>query len=315
MASVLALVLPLFSLILIGYIAGKVAKLPIEGLAWMNFFIVYIALPAMFFQLLAKTPIEQFSNLGFIALTTGTTFIVFLIAFSIAYLRNKGDIAQSTIQGYAGAYGNIGYMGPPLALLAFGPEAGIPVALVFCFDNTLHFVLAPTLMGAARRDKTSIWRLVKNILINIFTHPFIIATILGVLAAFSAFKAPLILERILEFLQVTAGPCALFVMGVTSALRPLKKVPTELLYLVPLKLLVQPILLYFVLTTFVPDLNSIWLYSAVLLAGLPAATNVFVLAQQYSVWQERASSAIIISTLLAVFTLTMYLYMIEIKWI
>ena len=69
-------------------------------------------------------------------------------------MRNRGNVGESTIQGFGGAYGNIGYMGPPLAFAAFGPEAGVAVAFVFCFDNALHFTMAPLLMAFHSHDGT-----------------------------------------------------------------------------------------------------------------------------------------------------------------
>lgn len=312
MFTVLLLVFPLFAVILIGYFCGRIAKIPVEGLAWMNFFIVYIALPGLFYQLLAKTPVEQFSNLGFIAVTTASTFAMFCLTFSISYFRKNSNFQESTMKGFCGCYGNIGYLGPPIALLAFGPEAGIPVALVFCFDNIHHFTLAPVLMALSDNKKQSFWAIAKNILIKIFTHPFIISTILGVLAAVYSFKPPEPIENLLNFLLAAAAPAALFVMGVTAALRPLKRIPLELGYLVPFKLILHPTLVYLALVYFIPDIKPIWLHSAVVMAALPVATNVFVLAQQYNVWQERASSAIVVTTLFSIVTLTLYLYWVEI---
>ena len=81
-------------------------------------------------------------------------------------------------------------------------------------------------------------------------------------------------------LSSAAAPCALFAMGVTAAMRPLKRIPRELGYLVPIKLIAHPVLVYLVVSS-MPDIPSLWLHSAVLLAALPSATNVFVLAQQY----------------------------------
>ncbi len=49
-----------------------------------------------------------------------------------------------------------------------------------------------------------------------------------------------------------------------------------------------------------PQTSLVWVEAAVLLAALPSATNVFVIAQQYHVWQERASSAVVLSTALSV---------------
>lgn len=311
MLAVFELVLPLFGLIFLGYVSGRLARIPLEGLAWMNFFIIYIALPALFYQLLSTTPVEQFSNVGFIAVSISATFLIFCLVLSIALWRNGGKLAESTIQGLAGAYGNIGYLGPPLALAAFGPAAGVPVALIFCFENAMHFTLAPLLMAMddkAAQNKTAI---MGQILKKIFTHPFILATIAGVLASIFAYKPPTVIDQFLDLLAKTAGPCALFVMGVTAALRPLKRLPFELAYIVPVKLVLHPVLVFVLLIWLVPDIDSLWLYSAVLLATLPTATNVFVIAQQYGVWQERASSVVVISTFFAMLSVTGFLYLVQ----
>ena len=308
MYQVATLVMPLFGLIFLGYLAGRLKSIPVEGLAWMNFFIVYVALPALFFNLLATTPVSEFANGRFLLSTTLGTFIVFALCFIIARLLGKEKTRVATVQGFAGAYGNIGYMGPPLAIAAFGPEAGVPVALVFCLDNAMHFTLAPTLMAVGSRRKQHLGKLLKGIAVKIFTHPFILATLVGMSAAFFEYAPPEPVQTLLDTLSNAAAPCALFVMGVTAALRPLKRIPIELSYLVPIKLVLHPLLMY-VLLIQIPELDPVWLYSAVLLAALPSATNVFVIAQQYGIWEERASSAVVVSTGLSIISVTTYLYL------
>ena len=54
------------------------------------------------------------------------------------------------MQPLAGAYGNIGYMGPGLALATVGAQAAAPVALIFCFETLLFFSLLPLMMALAR---------------------------------------------------------------------------------------------------------------------------------------------------------------------
>lgn len=308
MLDVLNLVLPLFGLVFLGYVSGRIRKLPMDGLAWLNFFVVYVALPAMFFRLLSRTPVEEFGKLSFIAATTLGTLAIFTLTFMIAGLRNGGKVGEATIQGFGGAYGNIGYMGPPLALAAFGPTAGVPVALIFCFDNSLHFILAPLLMAFNGEGEMRPLKLAGDIARRIFTHPFIIATIVGVAGAIFQVRLPSAGEKLLEFLSFAAAPCALFAMGVTAALRPLKRIPPELAYILPIKLLVHPALVLALVALAAPNTPMVWVEAAMLMAALPSATNVFVIAQQYGVWQERASSVVVISTALSVVTVTLYLY-------
>ena len=201
-------------------------------------------------------------------------------------------------------------MGPGLALLAFGEQAAVPVALIFCFENIMHFAIVPLLMALSGEDKEPPLRLALNAIGKIVTHPFIIAIAAGVLAAYFQFQPPEPVERFLDFLQRAAAPCALFAMGVTLALRPLKRVPVEIAPIALLKLVVHPALCYVVLSA-IGNFSATWVFSAVLLAGLPSATNVFVIAQQYGVWVQRASASILITTVLSVGTVTGLLYAIK----
>ncbi|PSH69432.1 malonate transporter [Phyllobacterium brassicacearum] len=313
MLSVFNLVLPFFGLIFLGFFVARINRQPLEALGWMNTFIVYVALPALFFQILSKTPVAELTQWAFIVACTASTFCIFLAMFLVGFVRT-GKIDESTIQGLAAAYGNIGYMGPALAILAFGAPAAVPVALIFCFDNTLHFVMAPTMMAISGNDKRSASDLAIGVLRKIFFHPFIIATILGVTAAIIGFEPPIALDRLIDLLAKAAAPCALFAMGATLALRPLKRIPNELYVIVPLKLLVQPALIYCILSL-AGDFPPIWVNTAMLMAALPTATNVFVIAHQYGVWVERAPSCILATTLFSIATLTLWLYIMTHGWV
>ena len=306
MSDVIGLVLPFFGLIFIGFVVARITREPLEALGWMNTFIIYVALPALFFQLLAKTPFEKLTEWGFILGSVASTYIVFTIMFAGSLLFSGGGIAEATIKALSAAYGNIGYMGPGLALLAFGEEAAVPVALIFCFENIVHFAVAPMMMALAGDDDSTAAQLVTGVIRRIVLHPFIIATAFGVAAAYVGLRPPLPVERLLSYLSAAAAPCALFAMGVTLALRPLRRVPVEMAPIAILKLVIHPLLCYVVLS-WIGDFSPVWTFSAVLLAALPTATNVFVIAQQYNVWLQRASASILITTCLSVATVTAWL--------
>ncbi|MGP2492552.1 AEC family transporter [Mesorhizobium sp. PUT5] len=310
MSDIVGLVLPFFGLIFIGFMVARISRQPVEALGWMNTFVIYVALPALFFQLLARTPFEQLTEWGFIFGSVFSTYIVFSLMFVASMLLSRGEIAESTIKGLAAAYGNIGYMGPGLAVLAFGEQAAVPVALIFCFENIMHFTIAPMMMALAGDDKRPLPQVAAGIASRIALHPFIVATAIGVAAAYFEFRPPVPLERLLSYLSGAAAPCALFAMGVTLALRPLKRVPHEIAPIAVLKLVVHPLLCY-VMLSWIGHFSEIWVFSAVLLAALPTATNVFVIAQQYGVWVQRASASILITTCMSVVTVTGLLYVIR----
>ncbi len=310
MLEVIGLVFPFFGLILIGYLLGRRSSLSQDQMGWMNFFIIYVALPALFFKLMAKTPVSELANWRFVLGTTGVTFFLFLAVLLVALKLRRDPLPDAMIQGFAAAYGNIGYMAPGLALTAFGAPAALPVALIFCFDNALHFTMAPLIMAKARNQGTAILPLVGEAVLNILKHPFILATIVGVAAAAIQLQLPEPAERMVDLLANAAAPCALFAMGVTLAQRPLQSVPIELSYIIPIKLIVHPFLVWLALGALGP-FPDVWVHAAMLICALPTATNVFVLAQQYETWATKASAAILTTTFLAIITVSSLLYLIK----
>ncbi|MCP8940743.1 AEC family transporter [Alsobacter sp. SYSU M60028] len=303
MTSVASLALPFFGLIFLGFGCGKLLKYPEAGLQWMNFFIVYVALPSLFFKLISAAPLEQLANWPFVMGTTAATFIAFCIAFAVGMLATRGNIQESTVQGVVGAYANIGYMGPGLTIAALGQGAIVPTALIFVFDNILLFTLVPFMMAMGRRGSMNVaataWYVVKRVV----THPFNVATAVAVLAAYLRFTPPEALDAMISFLKNAAAPCALFTMGVTVALRPLKRVPYEMPALMLIKIVLHPLLVWLILS-WLGDFGREWTFTAVLMAALPPALNVFVIANQYQVYVERASTAILLGTLISVVTVT-----------
>ncbi len=310
MVEILNLALPFFGLIFIGFACGKLKQIPDTAMGWMNFFIVYVALPALFYRIIAQTPLEQLASFNFVFATTLATFLAFALSFAIGIALRHGNIAESTISGLAGGYGNIGYMGPGLALATLGPKAAVPVALIFCFDTLLLFSLVPFLMALAKPQQISIAATAVEVVKRIVTHPLVIATGFGMVSAALHFEPPLALERLLQFLQNAAAPCALFALGVTVALRPLKKMPWEVPFLTVVKLIVHPVLIFLLISLFGPFERS-WIDTALLMAALPPALNVFVFARQYDSWVEQASSAVLVGTLVSVFTLTSVMWMVK----
>ena len=118
------LLAPFFGLIGLGFFCGRVVRQHEAGLAWMQFFLIYVALPCLFFRLIADKPLDQLANWRFIAVTTLSTFIAFALAFGSGW-RHSRDLPQSVMQGVAGSYSNVGYMGPPLVLEPSGQQRAL----------------------------------------------------------------------------------------------------------------------------------------------------------------------------------------------
>jgi malonate transporter len=310
MVAILNLAVPYFGLIFIGFACGKARKLPEQGLAWMNFFLLYASLPALLFGITSKTPFEQLNNPPFLIATTLGTASAFLLAMSAARLIGRLSFREATLAGLSGGYGNIGYMGPGLAFAVLGSKAAAPTALIFCCDSIFLFSIVPLLIaltdGEGRHWLHTIGLVARQIAFN----PLIMSACAGALAAALHLHPPVAIDNTLLFLQNAAAPVALFVLGVTVALRPFGRVPWEVPGVIAIKLLIHPLMVVGLMVMLGPFAQP-WAATAVLMASLPPALNVFVIARQNDSWIEPASVAVLIGTFASVITLTSVMWLLQ----
>ncbi|MEY3082504.1 MAG: hypothetical protein RJA94_2489 [Pseudomonadota bacterium] len=312
MSDILNLAMPFFGLILLGVFAARRWHGGEQGLAWLNIFLVYFALPALIFLVVSQAPFEELVNWPFVTATTSVTLAAFLTVMVLSRLLFGTEFRTAVLQGTSGSYGNVGYMGLPLAVAFFGPQAAVPAALVFCFDCALQFVLTAFLVTLANeREEEAHWGAVAwRIAKQVGTHPFIIATVLGIIGSAIHFKAPGALGTILEMLMKSAGPTALFALGVTVGMRRFAGVGPALVLVSGMKVIVQPVLA-FIVVGMVPGTPPLWLHVAVMMAALPTASNAFILASQYKSYVEGASTAVIVTTALSAIIIPGLIYAIN----
>ena len=310
MVDILNLALPYFGLIFIGFACGKAKSLPETGLAWMNFFLLYVSLPALLFGIMAKTPFSELNNPPFLVATTLGTVTAFFLAMLTGRLLGGLSLREATLAGLSGAYGNIGYMGPGLALAVLGTKAAAPTALIFCCDSIFLFSIVPLLVELSDREHSSLLHALGVVVRQILLNPLIMATCLGALAGAFHLRFPVALDNMISFLQNAAAPMALFVLGVTVALRPMDRIPWEVPGVIAIKILVHPLIALGLMLAFGPFAQP-WAATAVLMASLPPALNVFVIAQQNDAWVKPASVAVLLGTFVSVITLTSVMWIIQ----
>jgi malonate transporter and related proteins len=205
-------------------------------------------------------------------------------------------------------------MGRGLALAVLGAKAAVPTALIFCCDSIFLFTTIPRLIELTDRDHPSLLHALGVVLRQIALNPQIMSACAGALAAALHLQLPVAVDRTLQFLQNAAAPTALFVLGVTVALRPFDRVPSEVPAVIAVKLLVHPLAAFGLMLWFGPFAQP-WAATAMLMASLPPALNVFVIAKQNETWVEPASVAVLIGAFASAVTLTSVMWALHTAWL
>jgi predicted permease len=118
---------------------------------------------------------------------------------------------------------------------------------------------------------------------------------------------PEVAARTTQLVGQSVLPCALIMLGASLTQYRLSKYTQEAWVIVVLKLLVQPALLALLLIYVFP-VSPLWLAVAILTAGLPTGITVTTFAYRYQACIPSVAAATLLSTVLAVGTLTVMLY-------
>ncbi len=306
MLSTLLIVLPIFALILVGWMARRIGVFGPNATIELNRFVVYLALPALLFDIVAHARWADIWQPGFIAAFGLSSVLVFALTLAIR-LRPTRHLADATIDGLNAAYGNTGFMGVPLALLALGP-ASLPAATIATIMTVcVTFALAIVVIEAGLQSEASRGQLVMKVATSLARNPLLVAPAVAALIPLAGWSVPEPIEVVLKMLGGSASPCALVALGLFLAeKREGAGDAGSTALLVALKLFLQPAIAW-VIAALIFKLPPLLIHAAVLLAALPTGTGPFMLAEYYQREAQITAKVILVSTVLSVLTLSAYL--------
>jgi malonate transporter len=310
MSVVLNLTIPFFALIFLGMFCRAVGFVDQRDARMMAKYAFFIAMPTMVFVKIGAGSALDFLNWGFIWRYELATAIVFILSALVARPVFSLSRLESGIFGLNAAYPNYGYIGVPLAILALGDAAALPLALILAMDTVVLLVLtgwfatSKTVAGGGAFGKT-LWKALATVAKN----PLLISAVLGLAYAASDVPTPGMLASLLDMIADSAAPVALFALGATVYGQPLKNAIGELTAISVARLIIHPLLMA-ALFLLLPGVDPLWIKAALLSACLPVAANVFVLSDHYGGYTARSASAILMTTILASITVPVALYII-----
>ncbi len=303
MSLILEAVLPLFALILAGYVVGRRGILGRSATDSLNGFVVWMALPALLFQAMAQISWEEIRQPGYIA----GSAIAMAMVFGISWLTARRDgrrLADASITSLAAAYGNAGYMGIPLCIMVLG-EASLPAVIIATLLTAcILFAFSIVLVELDLQRSTTLGATLRKVGLAVLKNPLVCAPVAGLIASGAGWHLPSPILQFTTLLGAAASPCALVTIGLFLSQGSTTRHRGTVWRIVSLKLVVHP-LLAFVLVTWVFDMPPMWASAAVLLAALPVGTGPFMVAKLYDREPAVTSEATLLSTVLSVITVSL----------
>ncbi len=308
MLHILLVTFPFFALVLCGYAAARRALLPQAAIPGLNTFVLYFALPCMLYRFGASTPIAQLLDFSLVAVYL--LCALGMVALTIAVTR-KGRIGwnDASFGALVAAFPNTGFMGVPLLVALLGAQAAGPAIVTIAIDMLVTSSLCIALSRLDGADEHGAAKAARLALRGVVANPLPWSIALGALASAVGFALPKPVMGTVSLLADAASPVALFTIGAVLARSQMNSaLRTPLADYVPvalIKLVVHPLLVGAVglgaIALGLP-LDRFALSVVVLVAALPSASNVALLAERFGADNGRIARIILLSTVLAFFS-------------
>jgi predicted permease len=304
--DILRVTFPFFALVLCGYMAARRRMLPLEAIGGLNSFVLYFSLPCMLYRFGASTPVSRLFDpaVGAIWLPCALAMVGGTVYLSLNARVRWNDASFGAL---VAAFPNTGFMGVPLLVALLGPRAAGPAIATILVDMvvTSSLCIALSRLDAAGQGGAAL--AARKALRGVVVNPLPWAILLGGMVSWLQLAPFKPLDDTVRLLADAASPVALFSIGAVLARSQMMSAsstqgPMPWGDFVPValaKLLVHPLLVMGLATGAMAlglPLDGFTRMVIVLVAALPSASNVSVLAERFGADTGRIARIILLTT-------------------
>ncbi len=303
--QIASLILPIFAIIVSGWLARALGYLPHTLAGPLMRFAYFIAMPALVFVTIAKEPLGSLLEWRFLVAFGGGTLICFAAVLLAVRIGWRARLGKSAMLAAVVSMTNTGFVALPILRALQGTPGVLAAAVATVFVGAILFPVLVVLLEmdrCASGDKMRWGTLARQVGMN----SVILATLLGLLWSVSGVTLPAPVVTYLGILGEALTPCALFAIGLDFSIDELRGHLSRYTLLAVLKLLAVPMVVYGLCLAV--GLNRAFTVAAVICAAVPTAKSAYVLANEYDVEKVSAGGAISVTTLFSIVTLLAWLY-------
>ena len=305
MAPLATVILPVFLVVGVGYLARWRGWMTDSGIDGLMKFAQEIAIPLLLFRAIATLDLgRDFDGPLLLSFYCGA-LAGFLAGLTGARLLFRRDWEESVAIGFIGLFSNTLLLGLPITERAYGADALTSNYAIIALHAPFCYALGITAMEIARAGGTSARALPGKALRAILSNALVLGIGAGFLVNLAGIALPAVLTDAVDLLVRAGLPAALFGLGgVLHRYRPEGDMRV-ILYVCAISLLLHPAITLGLGR--VMGLSNEALRSAVITGAMAPGVNAYLFANLYGVAKRVAASAVLIGTGLTMLSATVWL--------
>ncbi|KRA95140.1 hypothetical protein ASD83_20210 [Devosia sp. Root685] len=307
MLDIIYVILPIFALMGLGYVAVLKRLYPAEGVKALIAFVNNFATPCLLFHSISTSDFRSAFNLSIIGPFYLGAFVCFALGIFIARRAFGNRPGESVAAGFSGTFTNTVLVGLPILTRAYGPEA-LPVTLsIIGLHGAILLTVGMVTMELVKRDGQPLGKTLLVAFRRVVSNPLIWGIAAGIIGSLLEIQLIEPAEAFFVMMSQAVVPAALFGIGGALVEFKLSENWKQALVASLIKLIVHPAIAYVLMIWVLHVPLEIARYG-ILLSAMPAGVNIYVFATYYDRGVSVATNTILIATVLSAVTITGWLY-------
>jgi len=301
--DILETILPIISIALAGFGAVRFGYLSQADCDGISKFVFMFIIPALLFVGTVKAKIPADMDWSFLAVYYFSVLFVYLVAVIVAAYWFGYNHPEQSVFGMASCYSNATIVGIPICIYALGEASMLPLFILVSIHNLVLFTLGVLVAERSKLSFSAIFSNIYSISKDLLKSPITSSLVLGGLV--NVLDLPLYapLEGALTLASEAAVPSALFVLGASLYRYKIQGNILPAIVVIALKMILLPVLVWWMLFYIFP-IDPLWASTAVLTAAMPVGISVYIFTQKYHAAEAQVATAIVLSTIFSVVSLS-----------
>ncbi len=303
MAALLGIVAPVFLLIVLGAVANHRRWLTQDAIRGVTDLVFFGAMPCLLFRSVVEAPPLRLADVA--ASFIGGAYILYTLGLLIARAILRVRLAQASVFGINCVFGNTVMLGIPIVDAAYGPEGVANLLAVVALHSAMLLPVATIVIEADTGTGAGPLAVLRAAVPGIVRNPVVMAIFLALAWRQTGIDVAAPVHRFLLLVGAAGPPLALFCLGASLPAPKGFANWREIAFAAALKLVAMPALV--ALIAYMMDVTGVAFAVTVLAAGMPTGANAFLLARRFGTMMEASATTVVVSTALAVVSLTVLL--------
>ncbi len=197
MEAAFDIVLPMFALMLCGYLAVYVRILGAEGIKGLSNFVFFFAIPALLFRGVATSRGAEHDEIAIVYAYFIACLVVFATAMAAGRWVFRLGLQEQAIMAFTATFSNTVLLGIPIIYTAFGERGLLPVTLITSFHSIVLLTLATTIIEIGEGHGGKFIHSLPKTLLALLRNPLLLAIFAGFAMRLLGWRSPVVVDGFL----------------------------------------------------------------------------------------------------------------------